>query len=154
MQRKKRVRSPSRLGCRGTSLCNRSANTRSQQFDHAVRRAAIFLHHLQRPCTGGGACRVVLESPDHGIGELCRRFHAGKAVRRSEGRDHLIEIEGVGAHDQGLAAQRRLDRVVAAVRDEAATEEGDTREAVQVLQLAHRVADDDLCGATRIRRRS
>lgn len=118
----------------------------SKQVKQALRRAAILIHHLKRPRSGGGAGRVVPESRDYRIGELRRCLHAGKALRRGEGGDDLLEVEGVGAHRQGLAAEGGLDGIVAAGGNEAAAEESDMRQAVQRLKLAHDVADDDLCG--------
>ena len=87
--------------------------------------------------------RLVEEARD-----LCRQLravlHRQAGVAVLEERVRVLEVEHVRADDDGLAVCGRLEDVVAAVWHEAAADEDDVADAVDLAELTDRVEDDDI----------
>ena len=95
-----------------------------------------------------------------GIGEQPAQFEAERggvtdddgAAARGQLSRGLAEVVGVGTHEHGLASKRRLQHVVAAVRDETAADEHHVGDGVHLGQLAYGIDDDDVRLAPRVAR--
>jgi hypothetical protein len=86
------------------------------------------------------------------VRKLERRRHRGVCVLdpqrgpcRERALRRLLEVVGVTPEDHGLAERARLDQVLAAVLEEAATHQHQVRRAIVGEHLAHGVADNYAC---------
>ena len=98
--------------------------------------ARLFLHAV-------AVLRLVEEARDL-LREFLAVLHGQARVAVLEERIRVLEVEHVRADDDGFAVRGRLEDVVAAVRHEAAADENDIADAVDLAELTDRVEDDDV----------